>query len=227
MNEELTIFSLPSRTSCSRQMKWNNGNIKVYACDAPASQNGPSSHHISALPHHEAAWRKLLGSDSSALSPLIYILHKQGHNDREDIHSPCTSEYLIAGAWNDSFREQHSSGGKKKVYHDLERDYYLGFLGIASVTSVLHKGTSPWHKGHAALTSSHLKYVPVKQVNMKAVIVAKLTASSAGSSNKKAQLPSNTPPYHTTTWECFYDCAQNHTVLITLYTKGRKIQWNT
>lgn len=63
-------------------MKWNNGNIKVYACDAPASQNGPSSHHISTLPDHEASWEKLVGSYSSPFSSLIYILHKQGHNDR-------------------------------------------------------------------------------------------------------------------------------------------------
>lgn len=67
-------------------MKWNNGNIKVYARDAPASQNGPNSYHISALPDHEAAWEKLLGNDSSALSALIYILHKQGHNDGEDMY---------------------------------------------------------------------------------------------------------------------------------------------
>lgn len=36
----------------------------------------------------------------------------------EDTQLPSTSEYLIAGAWNDSFKEQHLKD--KNVYHHLK-----------------------------------------------------------------------------------------------------------
>lgn len=120
--EEFAISYLPS---CPRQMKWNNRNIKVYACNAPTSQSGPSSHHISALPDHEADWGgggTLLGGDSSAFfSPLIYILDKQGYNDREG-HS-FTLNFWIFNCWSMKWQlHRITFYGKKKPLKKSERD---------------------------------------------------------------------------------------------------------
>jgi len=79
----------------------------------------------------------------------------------------------------------------KKVYHDLNSqkgiNIFLFWEQLVLPVSFI-RGLHPDTKGHGDLSSCYLKYVPLQQVNMKSMTVAKLTASSADRSNKKPQI---------------------------------------
>lgn len=154
----------------------------------PPHKNRPRNHHISALPDHKDAWENAESHCLIAYLPSFKFYTNKATMRGKDILSSWTSKYSIAGAWNDSFAEKLFK--KKIVYHHLKvrKGISILLLGIASVTSVLHKGTSLCHKGHAALTTCHLKYVPLQQVNVQIKIVGKLTASFAGSCNITTQI---------------------------------------
>lgn len=149
----------------------------------------------------------------------------------KDILWPCTSEYSIAGAWNDSFTEQLSK--KKNSLPPLEslKGINTLLLGIASATSVLQKGTLYWNKGHGALITCHLKYVPLQHVNAQIKIVGKLTASFASSCNIRTQIfwgvHSSHQTHHPTILQynhrlLLQPCSELSYVLSTAYTNGRK-----
>lgn len=124
----LWMKNIPSFTFPAEQAapdKWNGimEIIRSMLATHPLHKSGPSSHHISALPDHKDAWEKLLSSDPSVLSSLIYILHKQNHNETER-HS-LTLYFRIFNCWSmkwqlhrTTFTEQLSM--KKIIYHHLK-----------------------------------------------------------------------------------------------------------
>lgn len=78
----------PSFTSPAEQAapdKWNGimEIVRFMLATHPLHKNRPSSHCISALPDHKDAWENAEESLPNSLSALIYILHKQSHNERE------------------------------------------------------------------------------------------------------------------------------------------------
>lgn len=121
----LCMKNLPSFISPAASDKWNGITeiLRTTLAMRPPHKVGPAAttfllFHTMKLIGGEKT-NTLLGSDSSAFfSPLIYILHKQGYNNREG-HS-FTLNFWIFSCWSMKWQLHRITSYGKSVYHHLK-----------------------------------------------------------------------------------------------------------
>lgn len=145
VNGKPTSFYFPNRTNSPRQREWNTRNKDLCSWSTRLTKLAQQPPRLLFQ-----AWSCLGKSTSQWLLCTIclhlHLTQTRPQQQGKTFIQSCTFEYLIAKAWNDSLPEQYSRKNNilppRKARKGLT-SYF--FWGIVSFTSVLHKGTSPWH----------------------------------------------------------------------------------